>query len=63
MSSTEMIIPFRIIFLRFRHEKNVFCEINFCNVGIYGKNVEFCDPNVLTNFFQPRLKKKTYICE
>ena len=40
MSSTEMIIPFRI-FLRLRHEKNVFCGIIFCDVGILWKNAEF----------------------
>ena len=60
MSSTEMIIPFRIIFLRLRHEKNVFCGINFWDVGILWKKcgIYFRDPIVLTNFFQSSLKKK-----
>ena len=41
MSSTDMIIPFRK-FLQLRHEKNVFCGINFCDVGIlWKKNAEF----------------------
>ena len=39
MSSTEMIIPFRK-FLRLRHEKNVFCGINFCDVGILWKKMQ-----------------------
>ena len=66
MSSKEMIIPFRIFFLRLRHEKNVFCRINFCNVGILWKKcgIYFRDPNVLTIFFQPSLKNKIrYIWE
>ena len=40
MSSTEMIIPFRK-FLRLRHEKNVFCGINFCDVGILWKKMHY----------------------
>ena len=66
MSSTEMIIPFRIIFSRLRHEKNVFYGINFCDVGILWKKcgIYFCDPNVLTNFVLASLKKKIqYIWE
>ena len=57
MSSTEMIIPFRIIFLQLRR---VFCGINFYDVGTLWKKcgIYFRDPNVLTNFFQPSLKKK-----
>ena len=41
-------------------KKNVFCGINFCDVGILWKKcrIYFRDPNVLTNFFQPSLKKK-----
>ena len=52
MSSTEMIIPFRI-FLQLRHEKNVFCGMNFGDVDILWKKcgIYICDPNVLTNFF------------
>ena len=59
MSSTEMIIPFRI-FLRLRHEKDVFFGINFRDVGILWTKYGICfrDPNVLTKFFQPSLKKK-----
>ena len=57
MSSTEMIIPFRIIFLQLRHG---FCGINFCDVGTLWKKcgIYFRDPNVLTNPFQPSLKKE-----
>ena len=65
MSSAEMIIPFRIIFLRLRREKNVFCGINFCDIGTLCKKfrIYFRDPNVL-NFFQPSLRKKIrYIWE
>ena len=66
MSSTEMISPLRIIFLRLRREKNVSCGINFCDIGTLWKKcgIYFRDPNVLTNFFQPSLKKKIrYIWE
>ena len=66
MSITEMIIPFRIILLRLRHEKDVSCGINFCDGGILCKKCEiyFCDPNVLRNFFQLSLQKKIqYIWE
>ena len=51
------------IFLRLRHEKNVFCGINFCDVGILWKKfgIYFRDSNVSTNFFQPRLKKEDTI--
>ena len=66
MSSTEMIIPFRIIFSRLWHEKNIFYGINFCDVGILWKKcgIYFCDPNVLANFVLPSLKKKIqYIWE
>ena len=37
------------IFLRLRHEKNVFCGINFCDVGILWKKcgIYVCNPNVL----------------
>ena len=53
MSSTEIIIPFRI-FLWLRPEKDVFYGVNFCNEGILWKKcgIYFCNPNVLTKFFQ-----------
>ena len=62
MSSTEMIIPFHI-FLRLRHEKNVFCGNNFCDVGILWKKwrIYFRDPNVLTIFFQSSLERRCNI--
>ena len=47
-------------------KKDVFCGINFCDVGMLWKKcrIYFCDPNVLTNFFKPSLKKKIrYIWE
>ena len=41
-------------------KKDVFCGINSCDVGILWKKcrIYFCDPNGLTKFFQPSLKKK-----
>ena len=47
-------------------KKDVFCGINFCDVGIYEKKcgIYFWDPNVLTKFIQPSLKKEIqYIWE
>ena len=41
MSSTKMIIPFCVMFLRLRHEKNVFCGINFCDTDILWKKCRF----------------------
>ena len=42
-----MVIPFRIIFLRLRHEKRSFCGINFCDIGILWKKcgIYFCNLN------------------
>ena len=39
--------------------KNVFCGINFCGLGSLWKKcrIYFCDPNVLTKNFLPRLKR------
>ena len=42
MTSTEMIIPFRITFLRLRYEKKMyFVELIFAMYASYGKNAEF----------------------
>ena len=61
MSSTEMIIQF-CIFLRLRHEKKVFCEINFCDVGILWKKCEFFSlfsrSQCFNRFFSTKSKKK-----
>ena len=63
MSSTEMIIPFRIIFLRLTHEKRFIFGINFCDVGILWKKcgIYFCDPNVLKKIFLTKPKKEDRI--
>ena len=44
-------------------KKDVFCGINFCDVGILWKKCEiyFCDPNVLTRFFSTKSKKEDTI--
>ena len=55
-----------MIFLQLWHEENVFFGINFYDVGILWKKcgIYFCDPNVLTKFFQSSLKNKIrYIWE
>ena len=59
MSSTEMIIPFRIIFLRLRHEKNIFCLVNFCDVGILRKKMRllFSRSQCFNRFFLTKSKK------
>ena len=63
MSSTEMMIPFRIIYFSdWGMKKDVFFGINFCDKGILLKKcgIYFCDPNVQTNFFQRSPKNKIW---
>ena len=44
-------------------KKDAISKINFSDVGILWKKcgIYFCDPNVLTKFFQPSLKMKVDI--
>ena len=50
----------RNLFLRMRHEKNVFCGVSFCDLGILWKKcgIYFCNPNILTKYFLSKSKKK-----
>ena len=66
MSSTQKWLFHSTYFWDWGMKKDVFCGINFCDVGILWKKcrIYFCNPNILTKFIQPILKKKRrYIWE